>query len=200
MVIPAVKAFLLLSLFTFLGTHARNLPDILKISKTDHGLTSSITSITRPARRSPPPPQVRPPTHPILSVSDQVTENKPEEVIRMPSFIGNHHKPPPPAPYLAPPQVQANAYHEWRSIFANTGKALDPSELRSFSYVREITEDGEIIKRPYLHSPPPPHLAPPHVQMKICEDDEIIKRPYLHSPPPPHLAPPHVQMEIWATE
>ncbi|KAK1358133.1 hypothetical protein POM88_051389 [Heracleum sosnowskyi] len=138
--IPAAKVFFLLSLFTFLGTHARNLPeDILRISNVDYGLASSIRSITRPAIKSPPPPEVDPPIRPIMS----------NKIITMPSFIGKTHSPP-PAPYIAPPHDQANAYQRWTSIFATRG-----------------TRDNEIIKRPHQLSPPPPHLAPPQVEKEI---------------------------------
>ncbi|KAL8123118.1 hypothetical protein AgCh_011204 [Apium graveolens] len=148
MMILAVKAVFLLSLFSFLGTHARNLPeDILEF-----GWTSSITSIVRPPRQSPPPPQVNPPIRPIMS----------DKIIRMPMIVGRTHSPPPPAPYIAPPHDQVNAYQRWTSIFASRGTTL---ELSHFS--QQVLKDNEIIKRPSLSPPPPPHLAPPHIQKEV---------------------------------
>ncbi|KAL8123117.1 hypothetical protein AgCh_011203 [Apium graveolens] len=95
MMILAVKAVFLLSLFSFLGTHARDLPEDIF----EFGWTSSITSIFRPPRQSPPPPQVNPPIRPIMS----------DKIIRMPMIVGRTHSPPPPAPYVAPPRDQALA-------------------------------------------------------------------------------------------
>ncbi|XP_017257583.1 uncharacterized protein LOC108227100 [Daucus carota subsp. sativus] len=80
----------------------------------------------------------------------------------------------PSPPDVAPPHIPTNAYEKWNAIFAIYGRTeadpsnpslqVAPQQLRSSNYDATALSHQEIIKRPTLLAPPPPRVAPPHVQ------------------------------------
>ncbi|KAK1360066.1 hypothetical protein POM88_044540 [Heracleum sosnowskyi] len=163
MMIAAMKAFSCLSLFAFLGVHARTLPSLpsphIKTSAYHEWISIFATLGMTPAE----------PTNPSSHI-------KPANLY---DLIQRPQKSAPPPPFVAPPHSEANAYHEWNSIFPIHGRTLAdlsyPSPqvgperhgggLMSSNYVTTSLPREEITKRPKsLAPPPPPRVAPPQVE------------------------------------